>query len=648
MSQRRLPVKQLVILSICRFAEPIALTSVFPYLPEMIESFGVPENDIARWAGVTSSVFSLSQCVTGISWGAASDHYGRKPMILIGLTNTMVTTLIWGFSTSLPMAITARALQGLGNGNVGILRTTVAEMCPWKELQPRAFSIMPLVYTIGAIIGPTLGGAMSNPLHVDPLKPRGDKFLEKYPYILPNFAAACFFFIGIATGWLFLKESLESRKNHRDVGLIVGAKLTAFFRTIFGIPKRSEKGHADLQPLLAHQKIINDEEIAEDVPVQITEPEKKPSIRDVLTPQTTLNLVVYVFIALYSLAYDQLLPVFMHHPPQSIDDPNTKLPLKFQGGFGLKNGQIGVLFTIFSIFSTFCQFFIFPPCTRYFGVLRCLRISMLIYLAVFIVTPFTSLLRTQFQQQVAILILMMIRGVGGTFAFPSSTIMLTNSAASLRVLGTINGLATSVAAVGRAAGPTIGGGIFTWAVKRGYVFPPFWTLAVIALIGFIPTLWLVEGKGFGDDPDEEDGSVASASAASESEDEDAKLDDRDEDASASECEYGEPTNFLTYTSTRSSMAMRSEDEPLWSEDEEEDGDRDAHDHPVRRRGTGSSMPSGARSQSQARRRGSRSAKPLRRRSSVPLGMGVGFRRLSSNLGVQGIGPGGASWGGTGT
>lgn len=69
------------------------------------------------------------------------------------------------------MAIASRALQGLGNGNVGILRTTVAELCPWKvddasllntvlilnvsqELQPRAFSIMPLVYTIGAIMGP--------------------------------------------------------------------------------------------------------------------------------------------------------------------------------------------------------------------------------------------------------------------------------------------------------------------------------------------------------------------------------------------------------------------------------------------------------------------------------------------------------------
>lgn len=93
--------------------------------------------------------------------------------------------------------------------------------------------------------------------------------------------------------------------------------------------------------------------------------------------------------------------------------------------------------------------------------------------------------------------LLVVRGLAGTFAFPTSTIMLTNSAASLKVLGTINGVATSVSAIGRASGPAIGGGLFTWGVKRGYVIVPFWTLTVISLVASIPTWWLVEGKGFG-------------------------------------------------------------------------------------------------------------------------------------------------------
>jgi len=138
--------------AICRFAEPVSLTSIFPYLPEMIQSFQVPEQDVAFWAGLASAIYSLAQCVTAIPWGRASDRFGRKYVILLGLANTMVTSLLWGFSTSLPMALASRALSGAGNGNVGIIRTMVAELCPWKELQPRAFSVMPLVYNIGSII----------------------------------------------------------------------------------------------------------------------------------------------------------------------------------------------------------------------------------------------------------------------------------------------------------------------------------------------------------------------------------------------------------------------------------------------------------------------------------------------------------------
>lgn len=90
---------------------------MFPYLPEMIGSFGIEKKDIAKWAGATSAVFSLSQSLTAVAWGRASDRFGRKPTILVGLFCTMVCFLMWGVSTSLPMAIAIRAVQGASNGN---------------------------------------------------------------------------------------------------------------------------------------------------------------------------------------------------------------------------------------------------------------------------------------------------------------------------------------------------------------------------------------------------------------------------------------------------------------------------------------------------------------------------------------------------
>ncbi|KAF2678803.1 MFS general substrate transporter [Lentithecium fluviatile CBS 122367] len=629
MTERRLPVKQLAILSICRFAEPIALTSIFPYVPEMMESFGVPENDIARWAGFTSAVFSLCQAFTGIPWGAASDRYGRKPIILIGQINTMVTMLIWGFSTNLPMAITARALQGLGNGNVGILRTTVAELCPWKELQPRAFSIMPMVYTVGSIFGPTIGGALANPRRLDPRKPHGTGFFERFPYSPPNLVAAALFTVGVVTGWLFLRESLETKKHDRDLGLIVGAKITAWFRKTFRIAKNQNKRHGEQEPLLGHHKLVDDEEIIpKDRPIVAAT--KPPRVRDVLNFQVTLNMAVYFLLALYTLAYDQLLPVFMHHRPQAINDPNVSLPFKFAGGFGIDSGRIGAIFTVLAVASTLSQFLLFPPLARRLGVLRCLRISFFIFPFVYFLTPFISLLPDQRSKEIAMAVLLVFRGIGGCFAFPTSTIMITNSASSLRVLGTINGLATSVSAIGRAAGPAIGGGLFSWGVKRGYLIVPFWTLSAISFVAWIPTWWLVEGKGFGDDPDSDAESIGTTSSSSDDETEETIASARyEDDAILSESEYGEPTDLISRASTRSSQAVATDDEM----DMDDEGAWRHHG----RRSTGHSL-GHMRNHSHGQR--------AHRRSSVPVGMGPGFRRLSSNLGSTGFGAGGASWGGT--
>lgn len=81
----------------------------------------------------------------------------------------------------------------------------VAEIVPQRELQPRAFSIMPMVWTIGSIFGPAFGGALARPAEKHPNLFGGSEFLKRYPFALPNLVSACFFIVGITTGILFLK-----------------------------------------------------------------------------------------------------------------------------------------------------------------------------------------------------------------------------------------------------------------------------------------------------------------------------------------------------------------------------------------------------------------------------------------------------------
>ena len=504
----KLPVQQLVILSICRFAEPIAFTSVFPYLPEMIESFNIPKDEVSKWAGITSAVFSLSQAVTGIAWGRASDHFGRKPVILCAMFCVMSTSLLFGFSTSLTWTIIARALTGASNGNVGIMRTAVAELVPYKELQPRAFSIMPLVWTIGSIFGPGFGGALANPAAKYP-KVFGSSWLFRtYPFALPNIVAASIFVVGILVGYLFLKESLETKRDKRDYGRIIGQLLLRPFKPKKPRAARWQHEEEQTSSLLKHSRgsssVSTDDIDVRAVPKPIRL--APPGYREVFSYQSNLNLLTYSLLALHSVAYDQLLPIFMHYPPETdrSSNPNVQLPFKFTGGFGIDSDRIGLLFTLYGIAGMFVQFLIFPPLTRRYGVLLSLKVVTAMFPILYVLTPFTALFPTPLTQQIAMFAVMLVKCWAVIFAFPCTTILLTNSAVSLRILGTLNGVATSVSAIGRAAGPAIAGWTFSIGVSKGYVILPWWTLAGFALLGAITPWWLIEMEGFGGGDDSED------------------------------------------------------------------------------------------------------------------------------------------------
>ena len=117
---------------------------------------------------------------------------------------------------------------------------------------------------------------------------------------------------------------------------------------------------------------------------------------------------------------------------------------------------------------------------------------------------FTALLPNQRSQVAVCFVIMELKAICAIFAFPCSSIMITNSASSLRVLGTLNGVVTTTSAIGRAIGPAVIGGVFTLGVKRGYIIAAWWAMAAFAVLGAIPVFWLVEGKGFASEENDEE------------------------------------------------------------------------------------------------------------------------------------------------
>lgn len=604
----------------------------------MVQSFNVPDDQIAKWAGLMSAVFSLSQAFTGIAWGRASDRFGRKPMMMLALSCTMVAGLLFGFSRSLLWAFVARSLQGLFNGNVGIIRTAVAELVTEKELQPRAFSLMPLVWTVGSIFGPAFGGSLVHPVERFPALFGRSELFKRYPFAFPNVLISGLFLIGIACGILFLRETLEDKRNQRDYGLVAGKLLTRSCR------KRDRKPwHLDADGD-ANEPFLPGSPMTANKRPSIPQPREKAVWGQVFTRQSNINLLVYTFLAMHSVAYDQLLPVFMHYPVQSIKDRDVKLPLRFAGGFGIDSSRIGMWFMVYGIYGMCIQFIIFPAMAKKFGVLNCLKLCSVIFPLVYLATPFTALLATDSSREGVNLVLMLFKGFCAIFSFPCSTILLTNSAASLKVLGTLNGVATSISALGRAAGPAISGWAFSAGVDAGYVIVPWWILSFIAVIGAIPIWWLVEMDGFGSVADEDDEAAVDY-------DESADFDEADEQRDQGVTKDNDSAQNNAYLQVR-----RAKSHPGFANmDALMDEDEDA----VINEGSPLLMPQDAHNQrtySGHRRKSSSTAAPDQpgmgndlKRMPSPIGLGPGIggrsRRYSSDLGAtrSGWGTGGTSY-----
>ncbi|KAG2100401.1 MFS transporter [Suillus discolor] len=106
-----LPKLQIGILITLQLAEPIASTSIFPYINQLIGELGITGGDdaaVGYYAGIIESLFFVAQALTVLKWSRLSDRIGRRPVLVIGLSGACISILCFGLSTtfwSLPLLV---------------------------------------------------------------------------------------------------------------------------------------------------------------------------------------------------------------------------------------------------------------------------------------------------------------------------------------------------------------------------------------------------------------------------------------------------------------------------------------------------------------------------------------------------------------
>jgi MFS family permease len=171
--------------------EAVSRWLLFPYIAFSYSVF------VIAMLQVASGIF-------GTTWGRASDRYGRRPLIVLGLIACIVFSLCFGFATSLWQLLLFRFLYGAFNANILLVKTMIPEMSePGKEAT--GWAIMNAGWNTGAVLGSVVGGVLYDP--ASRIAAFRGTIFEERPQLLPALACAAYAAVALIVTLLMLPET---------------------------------------------------------------------------------------------------------------------------------------------------------------------------------------------------------------------------------------------------------------------------------------------------------------------------------------------------------------------------------------------------------------------------------------------------------
>ena len=462
------------------------------------------KNDASFWCGILIASFSLAEATSSMWWGSLSDRIGRKPVLLLGCFGTCISLLMVGFSNSFAMALTGRILGGLLNGNIGksyeshnstrtdsklgVIQTMVGELVTKPEHEPKAYSIMPFVWSIGTIFGPMLGGLLADPVKAYPSHFTKHGFFGRFPWALPNIVCAFLMVISMFAVYFWLEET------HPDFRK--GADITEHHTIAEQTPMVTAAGvNADPGIDLRQESYGTFNEV--DMPqkegwsTNADGTRRPPSFTERSTPrekwftwQVAMLTVALGIFTYHSMCYDHLLPIFYQDPRAGDPEFTTSSVnlLHVEGGLGLSTNNVGVIMAVNGLIALAIQAIVFPYAAEKLGIWRVFVIVTILHPTAYFIVPYLALLPDN-ALYAGIYTSLGIRNLLSILAYPALLILLRQASISAAVLGRINGLGASVGAGCRTMAPPIAGLLYGWGQEIGFTGLAYWGTGFVALLG---------------------------------------------------------------------------------------------------------------------------------------------------------------------
>ena len=478
------------------------------------------EGQVGRLTGLLGGAFNLAQLITSFALGLLSDKVGRKPILVLGNAACFLSICMYGLARKYWHAVAARLFGGILNGIIGAEKAAIGEAFH-KEDQSRAFTYFALVWGIGTLTGPLMGGLLSSPCapggllsgtvaisegEVSSSSPsslcQAGSLMVMKPFFLPCVVTGCISLIALVVIITSFEETLPGKMRRGGSGLKSKSSDAALSVIEYDRVENGEDYDAAATTTTGNeiemiettttqkqqqQQHYGDQEeaspfVIDDSTIDIHSPPPPPLQANSQwwqIPSVYLSLMGYALICLLFIMIDELTPIFASADIR-------------QGGLGFSTKQLTPSLSISGLSLIIWTLTGFPYLMDYHGAVFTTRIGLWLTIPNALLIPAATLGWgdnnnsgiSSVTAQVTMILALFAKSINATNAF-TACIVLVNVAAPKQYLGTINGVGQTLASLMRGTGPLIGGWLWAVAVNLaspGHQYIPFAVAAVIALL----------------------------------------------------------------------------------------------------------------------------------------------------------------------
>lgn len=199
------------------FLDALGFAILFPIMPELLADpsskfYLLPAGASVQTGylilGFILALFPLMQFFSTSILGQLSDSIGRKKVLFYTLMGTAVSYVLFALGIifkSIPLLFFARGLAGITSGNISVASASIADLTK-PEDRAKNFGLIGAAFGIGFIIGPFIGGKLSDPSIVSWFNPS-----------VPFWFSAAISLINVFFVYKFFQESNKFTKAHTSI-----------------------------------------------------------------------------------------------------------------------------------------------------------------------------------------------------------------------------------------------------------------------------------------------------------------------------------------------------------------------------------------------------------------------------------------------